>query len=48
MEVKRGISRGFAGVENEPYFLEKNLILLGDAGQVADGLLREPEYLVSA
>lgn len=43
MVVKRGIATGFAGVDNDLYYLDKTLMLLGDAKGVADGLLRELE-----
>jgi len=31
MVIKRGMSPGFAGVENELYFMDKAMMLLGDA-----------------
>jgi NAD(P) transhydrogenase subunit beta len=46
MVIKRGMSTGFAGVENELYFQNKTLMLFGDAKHVTDGLLRELESLI--
>jgi NAD(P) transhydrogenase subunit beta len=48
MVIKRGMSAGFAGVENELYFLDRTLMVFGDARAAADGLLRELEALVRA
>jgi NAD(P) transhydrogenase subunit beta len=48
MVVKRGMSTGFAGVENELYHMDKTLMLFGDAKHVSDGLLRELEGVVRA
>jgi NAD(P) transhydrogenase subunit beta len=41
MVIKRGMSAGFAGVDNELYYLEKTLMLFGDAKEVATSLVRE-------
>jgi NAD(P) transhydrogenase subunit beta len=48
MVVKRSMSSGFAGVDNELYYLEKTLMLFGDAKGVADGLVRELDATVPA
>ncbi|MBC7630985.1 MAG: NAD(P)(+) transhydrogenase (Re/Si-specific) subunit beta [Flavobacterium sp.] len=48
MVIKRGMSPGFAGVENELYFLDKTLMVFGDARAAVDGLLRELEAVVPA
>jgi NAD(P) transhydrogenase subunit beta len=48
MVVKRSMSPGFSGVENELYFQDKTLMLFGDAKHVVDGLIRELESLVPA
>jgi proton-translocating NAD(P)+ transhydrogenase subunit beta len=48
MVVKRGMKAGFAGVENELYFMDKTLMIFGDAKAVAEGLVRELEAAVPA
>jgi NAD(P) transhydrogenase subunit beta len=48
MVIKRGMSPGFAGVENELYYQDKTLMRFGDAKSVADGLVRELEAAVRA
>ncbi|HUE01224.1 MAG TPA: NAD(P)(+) transhydrogenase (Re/Si-specific) subunit beta [Bryobacteraceae bacterium] len=41
MVIKRGMSPGFAGIDNELYYLNKTLMLFGDAKAVVGDLVRE-------
>jgi NAD(P) transhydrogenase subunit beta len=41
MVIKRGMSPGFAGIENELYYLDKTLMIFGDAKSVVGNLVRE-------
>src|SRR6202789_525191 len=41
MVIKRGMSTGFAGIENELYYLDKTLMIFGDAKSVVGALVRE-------
>src|SRR5271156_1708660 len=41
MIIKRGMSPGFAGIENELYYLDKTLVIFGDAKSVVGNLVRE-------
>lgn len=41
MVIKRGMSPGFAGVENELYFQEKTMMLFGDAKSFVGDLVKE-------
>jgi H+-translocating NAD(P) transhydrogenase subunit beta len=41
MVIKRGMSPGFAGVENELYFLDKTLMLFGDAKGMVGSIVKE-------
>ncbi|MFE0632783.1 NAD(P)(+) transhydrogenase (Re/Si-specific) subunit beta [Streptomyces sp. NPDC058864] len=47
MVIKRGMSTGFAGIDNELYYLDKTLMLFGDAKDVASSMARELEALSS-
>ena len=41
MVIKRGMSPGFAGVENELYFMERTMMLFGDAKSFVGELVKE-------
>jgi len=41
MVIKRSLSPGFAGIDNPLYYLEKTLMLFGDAKAVVGDLVRE-------
>jgi len=41
MVIKRGMSPGFAGIDNQLYYLDKTLMLFGDAKAFVGDLLRE-------
>src|SRR6476469_6438138 len=41
MVIKRGMSPGFAGIENPLYYLDKTLMLFGDARGFVGSLVRE-------
>ncbi|MGD0089087.1 MAG: NAD(P)(+) transhydrogenase (Re/Si-specific) subunit beta [Planctomycetota bacterium] len=41
MVIKRSMNPGFAGVENELYYLDKTLMLFGDAKAVVTSLVKE-------
>ena len=41
MVIKRGMSPGFAGIDNELYYLDKTLMLFGDAKAFVGDLVRE-------
>jgi NAD(P) transhydrogenase subunit beta len=41
MVIKRGMSPGFAGIENDLYYMDKTLMLFGDAKSVVGNLVKE-------
>jgi NAD(P) transhydrogenase subunit beta len=41
MVIKRSLSPGFAGIDNELYYLDKTLMLFGDAKAVVGDIVRE-------
>jgi H+-translocating NAD(P) transhydrogenase subunit beta len=41
MVIKRGMSPGFAGIDNPLYYLDKTLMLFGDARAFVGATVRE-------
>jgi NAD(P) transhydrogenase subunit beta len=41
MVIKRGMSPGFAGIDNELYYMDKTLMLFGDAKVFVASLVKE-------
>jgi len=39
--IKRSMSPGFAGIDNELYYMDRTLMVFGDAKTVAGGIARE-------
>jgi NAD(P) transhydrogenase subunit beta len=41
MVIKRGMSPGFAGIDNELYYNDKTLMLFGDAKAFLSSMVKE-------
>jgi NAD(P) transhydrogenase subunit beta len=41
MVIKRSMSPGFAGIENELYFMDRTLMVFGDAKSVVGNIAKE-------
>ena len=41
MVIKRGMGAGFAGIENPLYYMDKTLMLFGDAKNFVGSIVRE-------
>ena len=48
MVIKRSMNPGFAGIENELYYLDHTLMLFGDAKSFVTGLVKELDTSVRA
>jgi NAD(P) transhydrogenase subunit beta len=48
MVIKRSMNPGFAGIDNELYYMENTLMLFGDAKSFVGSLVKEVSALVSA
>ena len=43
MVIKRSMNPGFAGIDNELYYLDRTTMLFGDAKQMVQQLVKELE-----
>jgi NAD(P) transhydrogenase subunit beta len=41
MVIKRGMSPGFAGIDNDLYYMDRTLMVFGDAKSVVGNLVKE-------
>jgi len=48
MVIKRSMRSGFAGIDNELFYLDKTLLLFGDAREVSGSLVDELAKLPAA
>ena len=48
MVIKRSMSPGFAGIDNELYYMDKTLMLFGDAKTFVTSIVKELNALVAA
>jgi NAD(P) transhydrogenase subunit beta len=48
MVIKRGMNPGFAGIDNELYYMDKTLMLFGDAKTFVSDLVKELPVAVHA
>ena len=48
MVIKRSMSPGFAGIDNELYYMDKTLMLFGDAKAFATSLVKELAEIAKA
>jgi NAD(P) transhydrogenase subunit beta len=48
MVIKRSMSPGFAGIDNELYYMERTLMLFGDAKAFVSDIVKELPARVAA